>query len=392
MRKMRGQNDGVLLRLTRMGHHYRCSYQSVKYGAKPCLSISGVDLDQIVENNVLSVLKSPPLDVLREALEESRRREEIESAHIQAERERLQYQVKRATERFENADPKYHRVYHDLQEQVEKKKEELEKFEDRQAKNPLRSRIDGSEEELKELCDLAAQVPRIWHHPSVTPYERKEIIACLIEKVSVTATKETVEGTIHWKAGGESQFRYYRMAGKYNLIKELHTEGCHTKEILHRLKMGENSTRQKIHIGAEQLYKRYKKLGLKAHTKASWYRPLQEEAARLRDQGILSDEIAKVFNSRGAKSLSGKLWTRELVQHLFSGIPRGPDALEQIHWEALSDAKRKGLSNRLAAIELNEKNIPRANGHPWNKDAVLKRWKTLNRRRKIAASNKTDAG
>ncbi len=205
------------------------------------------------------MLRSPPLDVLREALEESRRAEETQRAHIEAERERLQYQLKWPTERFENADPKYHRVYHDLQEQVEKKKQELEKFEERQSVTPVEPKITGSEEEPKELCDLAAQVPNIWHHPSITSHDRKEIIACLTDKVSVTATKEAVQGTIHWKAGGESRFRYYRMAGKYNLINELHAEGCDTKEILHRLNTGENSTNQEIHIGAEQLHRWYKR-------------------------------------------------------------------------------------------------------------------------------------
>src|SRR5262249_7936565 len=258
--EVRIENDRLVLR-SPMSHQYRCTYNAVKYGSKSCLSVDGGELDRVLERAVLSTLQSPTLEVLREALAEARRAEEIEKARIEAERERLEYHIKQAGERFENADPKFHRVYHDLQEKLDQAMKELEDFEQRQTINPSRSKILVSKEELEELCDLAAEVPKIWHHREVTSRDRKEIIACVVESVSVITNAEKVKGTIRWKAGEESTFEFYRRAGKYSLVKELHAGGCNTREILECLQAGQTSTGQSMKLHVESLYKICKRLG-----------------------------------------------------------------------------------------------------------------------------------
>ena len=292
-------------------------------------------------------------------------------------RERLEYQIKLAQERFDNADPKYHRVYHDLQEQLEKRTEALENFEQSQLMKPFRPTLMGSEAELKELCDLAAEIPKIWHHPLVTSRERKEIIGCLIERVSVRTTPETVEGTLHWKSGGESPFYFYRKAGKYNLIEELHAQGCNTKEIIQRLETGRTSTGQSMKLHVESFYKIYKRLGLKHHSKPSWFKPLQEEAVQLRDEGKTCRQISDLFNRRGLKSLTGRPWSWKLIFNLISSAPRKPDPLKDIHREAFRDAHSRGLNLVQMAREFNERKIPRQNKRAWHPVAITRRWRAL---------------
>ncbi len=364
-----------------MPHRYACTYGSVKFATKVCAAFAGNELDEAVVKQVMSALGRPPVEMLKEALAESRKAEEIRARNFAAEQQRLGRRERLLRDQFDGCSPRYHHLYSDLGEQLDKLLEEKQRFELRLGIEKSRPTIKATDKDIEDLCALASEVPEIWNHPLVTDHERKEIIRCLIEKVVANASAETIEATIYWTSGAETSFKLYRQAGKYNLIKELHAEGCNTKEILGRLDRGETSTNQRLKLQAESLYKIYKRLGLKLHAKPSWFKPLQEEAIQLREQGHTCQWIANLFNSRGSKSLLGQKWTWKLVYNMISKVPKKPDPLEEIHREAILDAKSRGLNYVEMANEFNERKIRRQNGRPWHKEAVRRRWRALNHKR-----------
>ena len=71
--------------------------------------------------------------------------------------------------------------------------QEREEFERKIAFEQSLPKIDQSEEELEELCQLASDLPGLWHHPNVTHQERKEILRCLIDHIAVAATKQKID-------------------------------------------------------------------------------------------------------------------------------------------------------------------------------------------------------
>ena len=365
-------------------HHYLCCKAAVKWGEKNCIKVEGRTLDKAVEKIVLQVLESPPLETLKHALSEATRAEEIMAREIDAERQRIERRERLIRAQFDACDPKYHLVYDDLQEQLNTVLKEKKRFEERAAAERHRRKLEVTEENLAQLCSLASQVPQIWHHDLVTVHERKEIIRCIIKRIIVTTTPETIEAIIEWHSGERTAFQLYRWQSRKYLVKELHAQGYNSREILERLQSGQTSTGQKVNFHPKGLYKIYQKLGIERNRKPSWFNALRDEALELRLQGKSHQRIADLFNSRGLKSLAGLRWNRHLVSNLTVTNYRKPD-FGETHYAALSDAIARGLNYRQIAQELNKKCIPRHDKRPWTPASIRYRWLTLKQTKETQA-------
>ena len=362
------------------GHSYWCGWKTIQRGEKACCYFDGRDLDRAVENSVLSVLGSPPVELLREAQDESRRHVSVRRAWIDSERERLLNEKDNALDLLHRSRVETPRVYQFAQDRLEQALKALEEFE-RKAIAELASfeRIppDG---ELEELCALASDVPNLWRHPLVTHKEKKDIIRCLIERIDVTATKDKVEATIAWKSGQTTSLKVWLQTGRHNLIRELHAEGCNVEEIQQRMAVGQNSTGQRRTYSIFSIYLILKKLGLKPHRRPQWYNALQDEAARLYEQGHSMRQIAEQFNKRGLRSQWGKPWTKKLVYALLSCARKGTYALDRVQFEAITEARSRGLKYSQMAVEFNKKKVPRRDNRPWTARAINERWYDLAKR------------
>jgi Recombinase zinc beta ribbon domain len=216
----------------RTSHNYRCCDAAVKWGDKVCMKVPGRELDKAVERMVLQVLESPPIQILKQALREATRAEEIKAREMDAERQRIERRERLVRAQFDACDPKYKLVYDDLQEQLDAVLKDIKRMEERLQAERLRPKLEVTEETLGELCNLASQIPQIWHHELVTNHERKEIIRCLIKEIIATTTPQTIEATIVWNAGHQTSFHLYRRPSlRSTLVKELHAQGYNSREI-----------------------------------------------------------------------------------------------------------------------------------------------------------------
>ena len=129
---------------------------------------------------------------------------------IQSERERLDHEEKTARERADLTRGDLPRVHRDALQRLENVLQEREEFERKIAFEQSLPKIDQSEEELEELCQLASDLPGLWHHPVVTHQERKEILRCLIDHIVVSATKERIDATIVWNNGEKTPIAIWR--------------------------------------------------------------------------------------------------------------------------------------------------------------------------------------
>src|SRR5262249_52950705 len=146
------------------GHRYWCGWKTIKHGQKPCSSCDGTQLDKAIEREVLKVLRTPPLELLREALRESRRNEERRKDWSQAERERHKHAVEVAMERLDRSRGDYPRVYAHAQQKLEEILKAREEFETKVAVEQAKIKTIPEEKEVEELFALAAHVPNLWQH------------------------------------------------------------------------------------------------------------------------------------------------------------------------------------------------------------------------------------
>jgi hypothetical protein len=330
------------------------------------------------------MLQAPPLEMLKAALEEARSQERARLNWIQAGRERIQHEKRKAQELVDRSYGKHPRVYDHAVKKFDEILKEEEQFEQKIAVNPRAPKNDATKEELEELCRLAAEVPSLWHHPAVTDQERKEILRAVIDHIVVAATKERIDATIVWKTGAPTTFFVWCGVGRHNLMRKLHAQNLTAPEIQEHLAAGKTSTGQVVKICLTQLYAVLHKHGLKPNHFSSSYlslrQSLRQKAGELRREGRTLKWIAQYFNEQGFASPTGKPWTRRMVYDLTSKLDKKLPTLGDIHRKAIMDARARGLNYWEMAREFNEKRIPRRAGarRPWTARMVAQTCRRLN--------------
>ena len=368
----------VVVYSSRRVNSYACR-RLREYAETPCMSFISNDLDECILRQVFKMLKGPPIEMLKSALEASRKKNQTRLSGVQSERERLEHEESIARECAELTRGSLRSVYLDALEKLERVLLEKTQFEQQLAVEPVESQDEKSEEELEELCRVASEVPSLWHHETVTDKERKEILRCLIDHIIVGATKERVDATIVWKSGGQTPVVVWRARSHHHLIRELHAEKLTASEIKERLAAGKTSTDQVVHISLGGIQMSLYRMGLKAAKHSAGYLLAQTKAVELDREGQSVRSIAQYFNEQGFATPSGKSWTHFMVEHLLRANGQKQESLENIHRRAIAEARARGLSYEQMAIEFNKKNIRRRGGLRWTAKSVATRWSDLKR-------------
>ena len=372
-------SDTLVVCYHKKTYSYGCGWKWLQYAEKPCTRFVSLEFDQYILAEVFKILKTPPLDMLIAALEASRSQQQTRLSQIQCERERLGLEQRRAKELMERSYGSHPRAYDYAVDQLEKVLQEKQEFEQKLAIEQTKATHFETNDELQELCRLAAEVPALWHHPLITHQERKQLLRCLIDHIVVSATKERIDATIFWKTGAQTSIVLWRGIGRYTLIRELHAQKLTVFEIQEYLAIGKTSTGQRVKITLGRLYTILRKLGLKPNRFSADYLWLRDKALALNREGQSVDWITEHFNQQGFKSASGAPWTRDMVYGLLRAQGKKPILLEQLHREAITEARARGLNYREMAKEFNERGIRRRDGQPWTARDIKKRWADLNR-------------
>ena len=372
---------------------YGCGWKWLQYAEKPCTRFVSLEFDQYIVAEVFKILKTPPLDMLTSALEATRAQDRTRRSWMEAERERLKHEEQKAQELMDRSHGSHRRVYDYAVDKLEKVLQAKQEFEQEVTIEQSKAKELQTNEELEELCRLAAELPTLWHHPVVTHQERKELLRCVIDYIVVSATKERIDATIFWKTGAQTPIVLWHNTGRYNLIRELHAQGLTVFEIKEHLAAGKTSNGQKMNITVGRLYDVLRKLGLKPNRFSADYLKLRQTAWELHQSGQSTDSIAEHFNEQGFKSASRAPWTQSMVYGLLRAQGKTAILLENLHREVISEARARGFNYRQMAEEFNERGIRRRDGQPWTARDIKRRWGGLNqlkRKREQKGLNTTD--
>src|SRR4029078_10994172 len=80
-----------------------------------------------------------------------------------------------------------------------------------------------SPEERARITALTSDIPTLWNAPGTTNVDRKQIVRCLVERVTVHVRpgSEFAEVTIHWAGGYASQHEIVRPVRRYDQLRDL---------------------------------------------------------------------------------------------------------------------------------------------------------------------------
>ncbi|HKX83561.1 MAG TPA: recombinase family protein, partial [Pyrinomonadaceae bacterium] len=110
-------------------YSYGCGLKWLRYAEPPCTRFVSNEFDQYILQELFKVLRTPPVDMLQSALEVSRTQEQARLLWIEAERDRLDDEEKKAQELVDRSHGSRMRVYNyaiDRLEEILKKKQEFE--------------------------------------------------------------------------------------------------------------------------------------------------------------------------------------------------------------------------------------------------------------------------
>ena len=185
-------------------HSYVCAHAVIDYGGDYCQYVAGEPIDTFVTQWVLKALEPAALTLSLEATARLEKERQELDRHWQLRLERAAYESERAARHYRLVEPEHRLVARQLAKDWEDKlaaqrqlQEDYERFVHTQ------SRV-LTQEEREAIEQLAQNIPALWHAPTTTSADRKEMTRQIIERVIVQAegVSERLHLTIEWVGGG----------------------------------------------------------------------------------------------------------------------------------------------------------------------------------------------
>lgn len=178
---------------------YECTQVHKQQGGRTCQFVRGDAVDAAVVHLFLGALQPAQLEVSLATLEQ------IEEQARQVERqwrlrlERARYEAELARRRFLAVEPENRLVARTLEKDWNEKLAAVEKLEREQASLSVGAARRLSPEERQRILNLAEDLPALWHAPTTTPAERKQLLRLLVKDVTLTKEATTIRVALRWQ-------------------------------------------------------------------------------------------------------------------------------------------------------------------------------------------------
>lgn len=291
---------------------YRCfGARRQTYEGPECQVIGGKRIDALVVGQFLEVSQQAAAEGVRLASADLSRMDEQAQHFLQLQIERAQYEARRAQRQFDAVEPENRLVARTLEARWNACLSEVERLR-MQAQQSGAERAPLNAAELARAQRLGADLEAVWHAPSTTNQDRKQLLRAAIEEVQLDTEPELYRVKIIWRGGAttQGQVKRYRVGYSGNATDE------ETMELIRKL------------------------------------------AAELDD-----DQIARVLNKHGCKTGNGHPFTAHKVsmhryRHRIAQCPKRP----------ARDPREGPFTADEAAAELG---VCSSTIHRWLRDGIL---------------------
>jgi hypothetical protein len=191
----------------RSAHGYVCAFYQVNYGTGgSCQHIAGPALDSYVARQALDAVAPAALEVSMAAAAQAEDERAALDKLWRQRLERARYAADRARRQYQLAEPENRLVTRQLEAEWEKALAETARLEADYQRFTEEQPATLSADERAAIQSLAADLPRVWHAPTTTQADRKELLRILIEDITVNVAgdSELVDVTITWAGGHQT--------------------------------------------------------------------------------------------------------------------------------------------------------------------------------------------
>jgi DNA invertase Pin-like site-specific DNA recombinase len=178
---------------------YACTRAHVDVAAPTCQTLRGDGVDAAVARIFLDAIQPAQLDVALATLEglDAQARQVEQQWHHRL--ERAQYEADLARRRFLAVEPENRLVARSLEREWNMKLAEVERLERDYTTVPRQGPRTLSPEERQQIVHLASDLPAVWHAPTTTHVERKQLMRFLVKDVTLTRRITTIHVAIRWQ-------------------------------------------------------------------------------------------------------------------------------------------------------------------------------------------------
>lgn len=196
---------------------YVCQRNAHQGMVSTCHGLMIAQIDELVTQQVLQALEPAALELSVKALEEIDKERAKLDRHWRQRLERARYDSQEAERCYRAVDPENRLVARTLERRWEEalaaERTLADEYDHFRQERPLRLNA----EERRQIGQLSADIPRLWHSPQTTVADRKAIIRHLVDEI-VVHVKQGLDATdvvIRWQGGFTSQHVIRRSVRQY---------------------------------------------------------------------------------------------------------------------------------------------------------------------------------
>src|SRR5713226_5072802 len=184
--------------------YYLCDGEHRKFGTAVCTHASACRVDVLVEDLFLSLMNASTVELSTSYDQKLQEQATLVDRHWQEKLQRLSYQADLARRRYEAVDPANRLVAATLETEWNERLVELETAKQaHQAQRPTEPQLQST---MTQMCEVLTHLRDYWYQDSVTNQEKKDLLRCVIERVTLEkqANGKVIRAEICWQGGATS--------------------------------------------------------------------------------------------------------------------------------------------------------------------------------------------
>ncbi len=198
---------------------YQCNQAHTQLGDKTCQSLRGDRVDAAVVQCFLEAICPAQLEVSLATLDYIEAQARQVEQQWQRRLERLEYEVDLARRRFMSVEPENRLVARTLERDWNEKLAEADRLRQEYSALPVRSLRPVTAQERQAILALAQDVPQVWHAPTTTNNQRKQLLRLLVKDVTLTKQGKVIAIGLRWQTGALTALSIARPLRAYEAVK-----------------------------------------------------------------------------------------------------------------------------------------------------------------------------
>ena len=203
----------------RMHVEYRGSTRRVVYQCRSatntdlCYVVPSEGVDEAVAHLFLQTVQPPELELGLAVVREAERQAGEIDRQWKLRLERVQYEARLCERRYKAVDPDNRVVARALEREWNEKLEAIEELERQQAEVRRREKLELTPADRKRILALSRDLSAVWHAPTTTHAERKNMLRMLVQEVTATRVdipRPMTRLQVLWQTGAVSDFTIER--------------------------------------------------------------------------------------------------------------------------------------------------------------------------------------